>query len=146
VNKSVLFRTAILIALGGCCATCSAPDPKLKQYLVEGEKLYVQHCSNCHQRDGQGLRRVYPPLAGADFLEGRTREVICAMKYGMEGAIVVNGVTYNQAMPGVPTLTELELAEIATYLYNSWGRENGIIESRTIAPMLDSCARPHGRR
>lgn len=68
------------------------------------------------------------------------------MKYGMEGEIVVNGVTYNQAMPGVMTLTELELAEIATYLYNSWGRESGIIEGRTIAAMLDSCARPHDRR
>jgi mono/diheme cytochrome c family protein len=125
---------------------CTPTDPKLKQYLVEGERLYVQHCSNCHQRDGQGLRRVYPPLAGSDFLPSNLPRVVCSMKYGLQGEITVNGVMYNQAMPGVLSLTELELAEIATYLYNSWGARGGLIDARQVGPMLDSCARPRSRR
>jgi mono/diheme cytochrome c family protein len=122
------------------------PDPKLKQYLAEGEQLYVMHCSNCHQREGQGLRRVYPPLAQSDFMDTHFHEVICGMKYGMQGEVTVNGVMYNQAMPGVISLTELELAEIATYIYNTWGRERGIVEGAEIRAILDSCARPRPRR
>jgi cytochrome c551 len=125
---------------------CTVPDPKFSQYMVEGERLYRMHCSNCHQRDGGGLRRVYPPLAGSDYMQTHFREVICGMKYGLQGEITVKNVKYNQAMPGVLSLTELELAEIATYIYNTWGQDRGIIESQDIRLLLDSCDRPRSRR
>ena len=112
---------------------------------MEGEQLYKQHCSNCHQPDGGGLRRVYPPIAGSDFMQSNFNRVICGMKYGMEGEVVVNGVQYNQSMPGVISLTELELAEIATYIYNKWGNHRGIVEVADIRPFLDSCSRPRPR-
>ncbi len=127
-------------------SACTPADPKFKQYLVEGERLYLLHCSNCHQRDGQGLRRVYPPVAGSDYLEANLNDVICGMKYGLQGEVTVNGIKYNQAMPGVPSLTELEIAEIATYLYNSWGAHRGVVDTRVIGPILDSCRRPISRR
>ncbi len=119
---------------------CTPSDPKFKQYMVEGEQLYRSNCSNCHQADGKGLRKVYPPLAPSDFVDTHFSQVICAMKYGLQGEIVVNGVTYHQAMPGVASLTELELAEIATYIYNSWGRQRGLIEAKEIGRLLDSCS------
>ncbi len=109
--------------------------------MVEGERLYLLHCSNCHQRNGEGLRRVYPPIAGSDFLEANLPGVVCGMKYGIQGEITVRGVMYNQAMPGVLSLTELELAEIATYIGNSWGAQQGIVDSRQVGPWLDSCRR-----
>lgn len=119
---------------------CTPSDPKFKQYMVEGEQLYRSNCSNCHQPDGKGLRHVYPPLATSDYVDNHFNQVICGMKYGMQGEIVVNGVTYNQAMPGVRSLTELELAEIATYMYNSWGRQRGLIEAKEVGRLLDSCS------
>lgn len=137
---------ALTVAAWLVCASCSVPDPKFRQYLVEGEQLYRTHCSNCHQVDGRGLRRVYPPLAESDYMGTHFKQVICGMKYGLQGEIHVNGVMYNQAMPGVIALTELELAEIATYIYNSWGRQHGIIEGRDIRTVLDSCARPRRQR
>ncbi|MEM6522979.1 MAG: c-type cytochrome, partial [Bacteroidota bacterium] len=30
---------------------------------------YLQHCSSCHQKNGEGLARLYPPLADSDYLE-----------------------------------------------------------------------------
>lgn len=114
--------------------------------MVEGEKLYMAHCSNCHQGNGAGLRRVYPPVDKSDYLDTHFAQVICAMKYGLRGEIVVNGVPYNQAMPGELRLTELELAEIATYLYNSWGRDRGLVDVSEIHPLLDSCAHTRPRR
>lgn len=140
------LAAALVSAFGLVAAGCAAPDTKLQQYLVEGEKLYVARCSNCHQRDRGGLRRVYPPLAASDYLDNHFEQVICGMKYGMQGEITVNGVTYNQAMPGDLSLTELELAEIATYLYNTGERQRGIVEVTEIRPILDSCNRPTQRR
>jgi len=121
-------------------------DPKFTQYLVEGEQLYNTHCGNCHQKNGKGLRQVYPPLAESDYMAQHFEKVICGMKFGLEGEIKVNGTTYNQRMPGVLSLTDLELAEIATYIYNSWGHERGMIESISIPALLDSCVRPKPRR
>lgn len=144
MSKQVAFVFALAVALS--VATCSVPDPKFKQYMVEGERLYLAHCSNCHQRDGSGLRKVYPPLANADYPEKHFEQVICGMKYGMQGEIEVNGVVYNQAMPGDLSLTPLELAEIATYITNSWGRQRGIVDVAVVGPLLDSCNRLKPRR
>ena len=146
MNKPAVVTALLIAALWLGAGSCAPGDPKLKQYLVEGEQLYVTHCSNCHQRDGKGLRKVYPPLAGSDYLDSHFREVICGMKYGLQGEITVNGIKYNQAMPGVIALTELELAEIATYVYTTWGQPQGIIDPRQVGMLLDSCARPRSRR
>ena len=122
------------------CLLVSCSDPKFQQYLTEGEQLYIKNCSNCHQRNGKGLGLVYPPLAPSDFMEKNVEAVICLMKNGQTGEITVNGNSFNQPMPGVPSLTELEIAEIATYIYNSWGHEKGIIEVKQVSQSIKSCS------
>jgi cytochrome c551 len=119
--------------------SCSPGDPKFQQYYVEGEQLYLKNCSNCHQKDGTGLGRIYPPLATSDFLENHFDEVACLMKKGRRGAMTVNGEVYVQAMPGVPSLTELEIAEITTYIYNSWGRKRGLVDVKQANQSLQHC-------
>ncbi|MEL7005599.1 MAG: cytochrome c [Bacteroidota bacterium] len=112
---------------------------KLDQYIVEGRDLYLQHCSNCHQAEGQGLGRLYPPLNNSDYMKGNVESVICLIRNGISGKMVVNGVEYNQAMPGVPTLTPLEVAEIATYIYNKWELEEGLIDVKMAEKALVNC-------
>lgn len=112
---------------------------KLDQYIVEGRDLYLQHCSNCHQAEGEGLGRLYPPLNNSDYLPGNVDNVICLIRNGISGKMVVNGVEYNQAMPGIPTLTPLEVAEIATYIYNKWELEEGLIDVKMAEKALANC-------
>ena len=119
--------------------SCTPKDPKFQQYFVEGEQLYLKSCSNCHHKDGKGLGMVYPPLAPSDFMENNFNEVICIIKNGRKGEMVVNGNVYNQPMPGIPSLTELEISEIATYIYNSWGHEKGLIEVKQVNDVLKTC-------
>lgn len=113
--------------------------PKFQQYYVEGERLYLNNCSNCHQKDGKGLGLVYPPLAPSDYMEANPEKVLCQMKNGLSGEVIVNGKKYNQSMPGVPALTELEIAEIATYIYNSWGHEKGLMDVNLVSKALRDC-------
>jgi cytochrome c551 len=115
-------------------------SPKFQQYYVQGQQLYLKHCSNCHQDSGAGLGRVYPPLNKSDFIDAKFAEVLCLIRHGREGELIVNGVSFNQRMPANPTLTDLEIAEIATYIFNNWNRSKGLLEVNAVTLALDSCA------
>lgn len=128
--------------VAACCLlafSCGTRDPKFQQYYVQGEQLYLKNCSNCHQADGKGLGLVYPPLNPSDYMDRNFEEVICQMKQGKEGEITVNGNVYHQPMPGNPLLTDLEIAEIATYIFNTWGHERGFISVQQVTGILKVC-------
>lgn len=114
-------------------------NTKFTQYYRQGQLLYTTHCSNCHQPDGSGLARVYPPLDSSDYLENNSEAVACLIRYGITGPLVVNGIEFVQPMPGIPTLTDLEIATIMTYIYNTWGRNHGIFEVTQVSETLDNC-------
>lgn len=112
---------------------------KFQQYYVQGEKLYQQHCSNCHQKNGTGLGLVYPPLNKSDYMDNNPEKVICLIRYGIKGNLVVNGKNYNQPMPGIPSLGDLEIAEIATYIYNTWEHKKGMISVQEVTNIQKNC-------
>jgi cytochrome c551 len=126
-----------LVLLG--CSSSNQRDTKFQQYYVSGEQLYVQHCSNCHQKNGSGLGLVYPPLAKSDYMEQNVEQVLCLMKYGQAGEISVNGNVYNKEMKGIFSLTDLEVAEIATYIYNTWQHEKGMIDISDVTKAHQKC-------
>jgi Cytochrome c, mono- and diheme variants len=134
----LIFLLILGIATYGCQSS-SGRSVKFDQYYVQGEMLYVKHCSNCHQKNGAGLGLVYPPLDKSDYMDNNFEAVVCIMKYGTKGEVTVNGKIYNQPMPGVPSLTELEIAEIATYIYNTWNHSKGIIETPKVSEALAKC-------
>jgi cytochrome c551 len=135
----LLFSICGNIMWGCLGKTGKQESVKFQQYFAVGEQLYVKNCSNCHQKSGVGLGLLYPPLNTSDFMDKNPEKVICLIKYGIEGELLVNGSHYNKAMPGIPSLTELEIAEISTYLFNSWGRKNGIIETERVSRTIEHC-------
>ena len=146
-GKNSSFAACSLQLVAFCCmllCTCtSKPSPdtstKFDQYFIQGEQLYLRHCSNCHQKNGKGLGLIYPPLDTSDYMENHLKEVVCLMRNGKSGELLVNGKNFNQAMPGVQTLSDLEIAEIATYIYNSWSHSKGIIDVKSVSQILSSC-------
>jgi cytochrome c551 len=120
-------------------STTNNSSAKFEQYYVQGEQLYLKNCSNCHQKNGAGLGLLYPPLNNSDYLRNNFEEVICILKNGKDGEILVNGKSFNKIMPGIPSLTDLEVAEIATYVYNSWDNQRGIIEVVDVSGILSRC-------
>jgi len=112
---------------------------KFKQYLVEGKRLYLQHCSNCHQKDGTGLARLYPPLKKSDYFKKNEENVICIIKNGQSGEIIVNDISFNHPMPGNPRLTNLEIAEISTYIITTWGSRSKLYTHIEVSEILEKC-------
>ncbi len=107
--------------------------------MIQGKALYTSYCSNCHQDNGEGLGKLYPPLAQSDYMMNKLPETICLIKNGIKGEIVVNDVAYNQQMPGISQLTNLEIAEISTYIYNSWGNTIGFVTLNEVDKSLNNC-------
>jgi nitrite reductase (NO-forming) len=104
-----------------------------------GEQLFAGTCSVCHQANGQGLAGVFPPLAKSDFLANITNS-IRAVVHGLSGKVTVNGTEYNSVMPPMNQLNDDEIANILTYVLNSWGNPGGSVskedvkKQRAIAP------------
>lgn len=141
VNFLFISAVAAIFSIVGCTGSSGDRSVSIKQrqYFLKGEQLYLQHCSNCHQEDGKGLGRLYPPIADSDFVKENSDEIICLMRYGIEGELIVNGIMYNMPMPPNPALTDLDIAQIATYILNSWGHDKGLIDVKSVSPLLDSC-------
>jgi cytochrome c551 len=139
---------------GSLLLACSAPkqddttgsvpegNNKFKQYYIQGEQLYTKHCSNCHQTNGTGLGLLFPPLNVSDYMDKNQPEVLCLMRHGKQGELTVNGKSFNKAMPPIPSLTDLEIAEIATYIYNTWSHKQGIVDVRDVTKVLSNCQNP----
>lgn len=139
------FPTLALVALLFSCAPKASDeentlaqisDPEVMKYAVNGKRLYENNCGNCHQNDGKGLGKLIPPLRDSDYFKESMHRSIWIMKYGQKGEIIVNGESYNQAMPANPNLTPLEISQISTYLYNIWGMNEGEISSSQVEKYL----------
>lgn len=87
------------------------------------------------------MGRLYPPLNTSDFMDKNLNEVICLIRYGISGELIVNGKDYNQSMQGVTSLSDLEIAEISTYIYNTWDHRRGIIDVKDVSLTLNKCKR-----
>ena len=112
--------------------SCQDKEQTLKQqYISIGRMIYLDKCSNCHQENGNGLGKLYPPLNKSDFLMNEPAKVACLIKYGLRGEITVNGTVYNQEMPNNIKITPVEIAQLITYMTHSWdNKKNRVFVSK----------------
>ncbi|WP_310391258.1 cytochrome c [Hymenobacter sp.] len=108
----------------------------------QGQRLYVQHCSGCHGEQGQGLARLIPPLAGADYLVDHRAELACILRNGQNEVIVVNGIGYHNVMPGNKALSPAQLTNLLNYIESHWGNEAAPRTIREVQQQLDACRLP----
>ena len=128
----------LLLALSAFACNYDAEKVKLDRYMVAGERIYLEKCANCHQTDGKGLRGLYPPISESDFLFNNQKRVICMLKGGSSDSLKVNGIEYILPMPA-SGLSNLEIAEVSTFIYNTWGNSVGIIGVKDVEKWLHNC-------
>jgi len=83
--------------------------------LDEGEKRYHENCSACHARDGKGNNQIgAPALHSSPLALGQKSDLILQVLMGKKGS----------SMPAFSaSLSDEELAEIASYVRNAWGNQ-----------------------
>ncbi|MBA8884130.1 copper-containing nitrite reductase [Dokdonella fugitiva] len=101
--------------------------------IKAGQVLFTGTCSVCHQANGEGLANVFPPLAKSSLLAAEPKRIVEIMLHGLSGKVTVNGTEYNSVMPPMTQLTDDEVANIATYVLNSWGNPGGQVTKEDAA-------------
>ncbi|RXK49764.1 c-type cytochrome [Aquirufa rosea] len=124
-----------------CFSACQSQEEILReQYVVEGMGQYERHCENCHQKDGSGLKDLYPPLAKTDVWKRLSAyQLTCIIKYGQKDTIVVNQKVYQNYMPGNTKLEALDIAELITYMREKWGDDKRIFPLDSARLALKNC-------
>lgn len=117
-----------------CIATVApneaAPAPVSQEVLfAEGASVYRNQCSKCHGRNGEGQwygHDAAPRLDG-NFAHLSVREIAVQ---------VIQGGTY---MPPFASLTDREIAAVATYIRNSFGNNYGIATEEEVSENREIC-------
>jgi nitrite reductase (NO-forming) len=109
-----------------------------------GRALYQGTCSACHQTNGNGIASVFPPLAKSDYLMADKQRAISVVLNGLSGKVTVNGSEYNSVMPPMSQLNDDEIANILTFVRNSWGNEGEAVSADEVAKVRQTTPRPPG--
>lgn len=97
------------------CQMVSAQTP-----AKQGENLFMAHCAKCHGRSGEGFLQLYPPIHNSRFLKEEVKQMPCIIRHGMRGKIEVDGVTFNQIMPGNKRISAEDMEVLINALQKKW--------------------------
>ena len=121
MSKCVIFFAVYALA---AVLAVAAPDAVS---MERGKAVYSRTCIACHQPTGLGLPPVFPPLAGSEWVAKDASIAVRNIVNGMIGPITVKGVTYNSIMPPVAGLSDRDIADVVTYVANSWGNKGPVL-------------------
>ncbi|HEU0125379.1 MAG TPA: copper-containing nitrite reductase, partial [Flavobacterium sp.] len=105
---------------GTTAAKTEIPKRTVAEKVKIGKEIFGTTCFACHQSEGQGIPNTFPPLAKSDYLNADSKRAINTILHGLTGEVTVNGKKYNNIMPA-QNLSDDEIANVLTYIYNSWG-------------------------
>jgi len=111
---------------------------EFKRYYSSGAEVYLTHCQNCHGGNGEGLSALIPPLTDSVYLKNNKAALPCFVKKGLKGSITVHGKEFNDAMPA-GELSSMEIAQVLTYIGNSFGNKLNTISIDRVEADLDKC-------
>ena len=125
---------ASLVTTVAVAAETAKPAAPNADTMKRGQAAYTKGmCVACHQPTGAGLPPAFPPLAGSEWVAKSTSIAIRNILHGMQGPVVVKGVTYNGVMPAVTTLNDQEIADVVTFVSNSWGNTGPVVTEAEVA-------------
>jgi mono/diheme cytochrome c family protein len=97
-------------------------------------------CGGCHQGNGGGLPGQFPPLAKSEFVLGGTERLIRIVQHGLIGPVTVNGQGYNTPggmQPFGAAMSSQDLANVLTFVRNTWGNEAPMITKEMVQKVRD---------
>ncbi len=103
-----------------------------------GKTVYISHCADCHGNSGEGVRQLIPPLLNADIAIEKFDSIPCWIKNGMNGELIVNGVTYNQPMYPIK-LNDVQTANVMSYIAKEFLKTDKQIKSEQVRELQKQC-------
>lgn len=109
--------------------------PGLKSYRA-GRTFYDSLCFACHGTDGRGApatpgKTIAPPLAGSAHVLGDERAAIAIVLHGLIGEL--HGIDYGAPMVPMNSYPDQQLADVLTYIRNSFGNRAPVVTAEAVA-------------
>jgi mono/diheme cytochrome c family protein len=104
--------------------------------MRRGEAIYFDVCSACHLDNGVGQPRLFPPLGRNAIVQqdddtGLVHLILAGSRTGPSGTR-----TSPLTMPSFAwKLSDAEIADVATYLRNSWGNHASAVSARRVGEL-----------
>ena len=117
----------ILITMITILGLAFSVQPSLKSSIERGKQVYNTYCLSCHQADGKGVQRLNPPLLNTEYVSGDKKRLIGIILNGLDGEIEVDGETYNNVMASHDFLKDEQIADVLTYVRNSFGNKYSLV-------------------
>jgi len=105
-------------------------------------ELYQSKCFVCHQANGAGIPKAFPPLAESEWVNGPAENLIRIQLRGLSGEITVKGTTYNSAMPPNVAMTDEEIASVLTYVRSNFGNKADAITAEQVKALRGEVGKP----
>jgi mono/diheme cytochrome c family protein len=123
----------------------AGPAVDLNDPVTMGKRVFTQNCVLCHQATGLGVPRIYPPLAGSEWVLAREwrgdNHLVNILLHGMQGAVEVDGKSFDNAMPPWKILRDEEIAAVLTYIRSEWGNSAPPITTEFVRERRERTAR-----
>ncbi|MCO6465491.1 MAG: cytochrome c [Bradyrhizobiaceae bacterium] len=126
-------RIALAIVVGVLSIAVAAPA--FAQDVKNGKKVYEEYCKTCHQANGQGMPKIYPPVAKSDYIKSQSVEILIReVVFGKSGKVKVNGQEYNGVMAPLPSkYKDKDVADVLTYVFTNFGNSKGKVTPQQVA-------------
>ncbi len=100
---------------------------------ARGEKVYRDHCADCHGRDGEGTPATWPALAGnrAVTMTSANNPIRVVLSGGYLPATGGNPRPYGMP-PFAQVLGDADIAAVLSYVRNSWGNGAAAVEPHDV--------------
>lgn len=98
----------------------TAPNAGMATSIARGQKVYLQYCLSCHQIDGGGVPNLNPPLVKTSYVTGDKIHLVKVVLNGFEKNVDIDGESYSNNMPPQNILKDQEIADVLTYVRNSF--------------------------
>lgn len=111
----------------------------LAESIVRGKVTYTTLCITCHGPDGKGRPspdgkglRLAPPLAGSARVKGHRERLTRILLNGLIGPVDEKTYAGGLMLP-MGSNSDQWIADVATYVRNSWGNQAPLIEAEDVA-------------
>ena len=131
-----ILAIVVGLAVWGPALAQKKPAPKAKTAAavgssaaaVQGKAVYAQYCLSCHQADGGGVDNLNPPLSKTTWVLGEKPRLVNVLLNGMQGQDI-DGEPYNNVMASHDFLTDQQIADVLTFIRNSFGNKASAIKA-----------------